>query len=382
MAQLIPPTSLAEARLVAASRLAFVLDTLRSIQEGQRFVERPVEEAPGTNLTYRGTEGAALVAATFARLRWQLAAEPLLLLERVSDAVEARLRNANLWPVPHGEKHVVGLQRLPSVKRRPSLFPWHVRIETSRPEIFDDFVELRQWFGVGISTRPPRPFELLGQCQAGPGLEGVVGGMLSDAPSGLGYAVTCQHVLAPDCGSKVPWPPSPEPNDGPDAELLNAQTPCFATPRGFGARPVRALGAAEVYSYISDRKRVTKMQPGRQIARGRVAMLGSAITIGDRCMRFPFALVKPHVRTYMFGTLTWPPVASAFSRPGDSGSWVYGESPDAWLGLLAGASPEDGSAVVLTASELLLYFERLLTASRTSAPPSNLQPFGWFSEDA
>jgi len=322
-----------------------------------------------------------------ARLRWQLGADELLLIERLVDAIvvlkrrEAALRVNNTETVSADDYPLVKLEPLGEGAEAQGKFPWKAVIETSDPDYFRrTLTPLNEWLGIGVDLAPRQKIKLTGRCQVGDGMDGVVGGMVEDHES---FAVTCAHVLSSQCGSKViagnPYASAPAGvKNEPDAALISTTTPCFTELNGGRKRKFSCADDQIVLHSVNSRSKVFKFSPRKKEPAGfihnQVALLPPSN--GGSAYRFPHLEIRPDRTTYFFGTIPYP-LSKYFSREGDSGSWVVEESLGIWFGMVVGGT-EHGSSYAAEGRPLLDFFELQLKAHRGTSSVAKLTPYTSF----
>ncbi len=303
-------------------------------------------------------------------LQWQSQADELLLLARAADVVVLGLRNMStregasaIDEVVERVAPVVAIRPLPALLRllRPRLFPWRVVVSTRRPDLVR--VELAQfgdWLGIGVDIEKGASVGALGRCVVGGGLEGTVGGTLRDS-AGHEMLVTCRHILAPGCRSKV-WLPAEGGarvgiSDEPDAALLDPGA-CLAA----GGRHTVGLDSAS-HQQLSD-----LLASGRPVIRVGGARSGAegVIQLAPERVSSPAAMLAPDglggVTRFPLVVITrrrrrFRPNRSPFSSSGDSGSWVVEPEQRTWIGMVV--SGNEDLTLAVSASCLLGYLTAL-----------------------
>jgi hypothetical protein len=283
------------------------------------------------------------------RLRWQLELDELLLIDRVVDAILLLKRHEK--DLFANEVPLIRLERLRKSLVRRGYFPWKVVVETDQPTIYKRFLfGIHDWLGIGIDTAPKRKITQFGFCQITGGREGTIGGMVTGSDL---YAVTCAHVISPNCGSVRFRSQLDEDTDQPDAALLEAANPCFPAP--FGTRVVLPVATESlIEACIKARTLVEKLQNTRTGAPGYVRTRVSTIPFQGVLFRFPHLEIKPY-RMRQWG-LRFPLFRRSFSVNGDSGAWVIERDTESWLGMVVGGA-DDHSSWLIEADPLLRYLE-------------------------
>lgn len=295
-------------------------------------------------------------AAQMSWLSWQMHSEELLLAERVVDTVlgvHEEMGGRQLDA--HFARVHVPLIRLtgpdPALVRK-GLFPWKVIIETDNPAAYVGQLRRHsQWLAIGIDFAPARRVSRLGLCQRGIGIPGIAGGILRTQQGT--YAMTCNHVLSSSCASVRYWANPARDELEPDAALIERENPCFRT---IGAdRNVRPADPAIIRDCVIEKTRVEKRGTG---ARANLGVIRSSHVVGidldgDYC-RFPHIEVVPADNRPMWLS----PLATSFSRRGESGSWVIETARGSWLGMVIGEDERHTATFVATAGPLLDFFER------------------------
>jgi hypothetical protein len=235
------------------------------------------------------------------------------------------------------------------------VFPPTAIIETNSGLLLDAVRQLTDWLGVGIRSKQIQKIIPYGTCIAG-NESGVVGGCVTDA-GGETYLVTCQHVLGNGCGSQIHPAAS---NSGPDAALLH-MSPCFPEA---DSHYVLASANAVPESTLEDWNRTKRgiLLDGFPARRRRGVILNRvhSFPLQGRTQRFPHLQVVPLQRRILGGLLKWPLFTPYFSKEGDSGSWVFGENPADWLGMVVAGDPDFVCSYVVEPQPLMEYFTLVL----------------------
>lgn len=340
----------------------------------EEFLERrgTLADAPTTSFQDDGASG--LWHAV--RLRWQIEKPERLLAERVVDVITLLSHSADPANRRSGEYYVVRLTPLPrALRRRRSLFPWRVVIESDENstilrdlrDALERDRELREWLGIGIDWRYGQPLRLYGygHCQVGQGgFNGTVSGVVQSADDTLG--VSCAHVLSSGCGSRF-WPQK-SPNGSyntrrPDAALIRIGSSCFgkniAKPETLAFLPDSRLESMAI-----DHTCVVRRSP-RGSRDGIVRDLVSAFALGDVAYRGPHLAVIPRLSRRV---VMLPLMNREFSRDGDSGSWVVDAAGKTWVGIVIGGSDYPlTQTYVLPSSVLVPWFSRGLGVASLTA---------------
>jgi hypothetical protein len=372
------------------------------------FLEKP-PTLPSTSEHFLESNGAR--AGQAARLSRQISRVPLLLLDRVVDAVILFERNANETVRSTLKGTAVRLDRALDVQNsrmsdrersnlaeatylddlhRPSdsssntpryyyfrygeeIFPFRVVVETdSRP--LGEFLlneQLSRWFGIGIDVAPASPSIRPNFHCSNTSNPGAVGGFLKmtsqsrSAPKLL--AMTCAHVVNSECS--LVWgritkpaytPPAGSPFPvlhEPDAALVDLeQCRCKPDINELDLTPVAA--PYRVATIAQQHMAVAHASLRARRTRGYAYSERYAYQLGNTWYRAPSLEVHP-VR-FIFDYLARP-FTTQFSYPGDSGSWVVRQKIKAeWLGMVVGDVPRFRYSYVVEAPYLLEYFERRL----------------------
>lgn len=388
---IVPYSTATQARLRARERERWVLGHLsRGGEQTFHLLEEPLpgtpersgpEEAPETPRF----EGEFESFGQLARLRWQLRGDALLLLERATDVITQLLRRdsgSSAWK----QTTRISLHPLRRAFFQRTLFPWKIRVlTTSQQLLINSLQRYTDFLGIGVDVDDYQHATPLGRCQGDyGGMEGVIGGLLLDTTTNDTYAVTCAHVLAPGCGSRVdqpggpprrrpgPMAPPPTPPQGgisnvPDVALLGDGNPCFEVPRAV-AHTVEPASQADIDRHILNILPVHKTHPDARRVTGVITSVVSTIALGDRAYRFPHVSIVPRRIEYLWGALTLP-LTRHFSKPGESGSWICGDA-SSWLGMIVGGAA-GGTSFAVEASALLDFLATMLIGRRP-APPARL----------
>jgi hypothetical protein len=102
--------------------------------------------------------------------------------------------------------------------------------------------------------------------------------------------------------------------------------------------------------------------------------------IADRVLAFPLDGVYyrfPHLKVYplipRILKFLAPSSAVVFSRPGDSGSWVFDTENGNWMGMIVGGDRDFLGSYVIEAGPLISYLSASL-AHRLGTPGLTLEP--------
>ena len=302
-----------------------------------------------------------------ARLLWQLRQPEYALAERVIDAIVAFRRLSSARDRDAIEYPTVKVEKLNGEYVRENKFPWVVVVETDNAESYRRFLSnISDWLGIAVAIGPPRRVNLHGACKAGVGLEGVVGGVLRNSESEV--YVTCSHVLSSECQSKIlGGDPSKDSNE-PDAALLRSGNPCFKLDSNMV--PCASVSTEEVDQHILNRRLVQKRNPECNSRKGFIRNRVHGFNVNGTFHRFPHLEIFPDISR--FDSLMMPFWRRAFSKRGDSGSWVFEENSENWVGMVIGGDEYFLSTFVAESEPLLDYFTLL---SRDVNIDSPLLPF-------
>jgi hypothetical protein len=291
------------------------------------------------------------------RLKWQLAADELLLLERVVDAIIAIKRSKTPDSIDHSnEGLLVKVEFLGKSIRERDLFPWKITIETDKPWFYEETLRpLKDWLGIRVDLAPAHEIKLFGQCQIPPAMEGVVGGIVAGQRE---YGVTCSHVISPNCGSlELKGDPSAG-GEQPDAALIHSVTSCFdIEKKRRNKRAVRVAPNALIESCMINRTKVTTLNPGSH-SNGFILARVGCFAVSGVLYRFPHMQILS--KRLILGFITVPFLYKYFSKPGDSGSWAGETDTESWIGMVVGGSVNPPLSYIAEAAPLLEYFELCL----------------------
>jgi len=379
---LVNPVTRSAAHKAAAERRGQIQRYLANLPPDGLSVPRFFSDVNEDSINQDSRTDGSDAAAQLARLRWQLASDERLLLERAIDVVEPFLRAPN-HPVQPGSI-TVSLEPLPFSRLRPSLYPyravirapWELNLKTA-------YERIQYRLGIAVEQRPASHVVPFGHCLKGTGgLEGVVGGICRQgrAPHEA-FSLTCRHVISDGCASlQYPKPPDELPGS-PDAVLISASTHCFLSPLGADASDVHPARESDTRRFQLSRTPLRKQHPERPVAKGWLKYPVGATNHTGEFVRFPHYSVRP-VR-YKIGVLRWPLSRGWFAQERDSGSWVVEDSLSRiWLGVVVGGYDDDHDTLVADASALIDYFSTLM--ARSPAPPLRLgltaQTWPWTAE--
>ena len=337
----------------------------RPDEQTETFIQQPFIESPYEDQFHVGLEFKSKMEAVSqtVRFRWQILHDELLLADRLIDLLVGLSRYQKSNVLPFSVEVFAKLRQFPNVRiervenieeKSPfRSFPWVVVIETNQPEVFHSALKpFASWLGIGIDLAPGRKFTFAGKCQLGTGMEGVIGGALT-TPNEQ-FLATCSHVLAPNCQSVICRGDPKGSQSEPDAALISSDQPCFKTGN---STPCAFLTKTDVDDCISSKIPVFKRHPDRQVRRGAIRGRILNFNLNGVMCRFPHVEVIPW-------NSTWRRILRAFSlpfsKPGDSGSWVFVDSSrgnNAWLGMIVGADEENPATFVAEAEPLLDFFQ-------------------------
>jgi hypothetical protein len=258
------------------------------------------------------------------------------------------------------------------------LFPWKSVIETDDPEYYlKNLAPIGEWLGIGVDLMPRRPVHLLKRCIEPGGLEGVVGGLVEDSEQ---FAMTCNHVLSPNCSSARvrgnPYIDPSLPKNEPDAALVRLDTPCLEVPNGRRKRRYIVPSDQVLADCVQNRTEVFKLNSRARKNPGFVHNVTQFIpqTEEGPPYRCPNVEIKPYQNSYIFGALKLPLFNGRFSKPGESGSWVEHKEMGIWFGMVVCGMP-DGSTYAVLGDYLLDYFQERLKHMRGNAASIDLVPY-------
>ena len=367
---IIPYTPLSVAKLRAGERREWLLNILA--EYGSETPNRVIEETPFDVESIKQSnfiESRGERFGQLARLRWQLASDPFLLLERVTDTVLQGL-TIEKWGSyePYTAPIIVRIEPLKSLRITRGLFPWRVIVSSHQSDFFADYlVPFANWLGIGVDIDDePEIISHLGRCSSGvDGKEGLVGGIVKFDDT---YSLTCQHVISSSCGSlpscqrNIASPNKIGITNIPDAVLLNLGSPCFEAPES-NAETISAATTEWIEYCMVNKLPVFQTHPHSQgMVSGAVKATISASLIDNQIYRFPQIEINPCRISYLYGLIKLPFGKKQFSYPGDSGAWIRDTKTGQWIGMVT-AGNNQGVTYASEASCLLDYFSQL-TGSR------------------
>lgn len=255
----------------------------------------------------------------------------------------------------------IALRELTWGERKSTRFPWVVVIGTNKPEAFKSHLErLREWLGIGVEIAEPLRFRAQRGCRFATERGTIAGGLRTEKPATT-YALTCAHVIPPDCNQlRTPFNfatyKAPSGELAPDATLLKLHE-CISTAR---ERPaVEPVSEGEMLRL----KKVFRVGGYSRRCSGSVKYTRVQHTLDGFERKFPACVVEPRKRMWYFWCIPWPVIVRPFSLKTDSGSWVTVEMPGSkndtrWLGMVAAGDGAD--TVVILAYALLPFFMNFL----------------------
>ena len=380
---LVPPPTYGEANSAANERRTRIEDAFRSAEiplgkplaSHLRTLPRPFLEIP-PNLPAELPSrefGRAEALGELVRLQWQLHDDALLLGERLVDALVIFQESAGPGWVPSARSPLplVRLEYEP-LWRLQRRFPWKAVLEIEEEELRKSNVaiqlrELREWLGIGVVAQRPVRVVHFGQCRVGQGRSGSAGGSVSDGETT--YGVTCSHVLSAECQSAVVRS-DPSVANEPDAALIRRQQPCFEL--NSHRVPCSVASGEELRAAQLAKRPVRKGGKGRRGVRGFIADRVHAFPLEGVYYRFPHLKLYPLLPKIL--KLLIPSSFVVFSRPGDSGSWVFDAGSGRWLGMIVGGDSDFLGTYVTEAGPLVDYLEAAL-AIHQGATGRTLAPF-------
>jgi hypothetical protein len=367
----VPYVSAAQATAHAGVRTRALEDTLL----GAAWA--PVAEAP-SNLEKAADripvdEDERLHAlVTRERAEWQAGSAPLLLASRAGDLVVTLLADEaeEFGVMVERTQPLISVTMVPRWLRRlrPALFPWRVEVRTTDAAYLT--ARLRpyaEWLGIGVDVVKGRPMGPQSTC-ASPGAQaGTVAGALSGHGGEL-MGLTCAHVVGTAC-SCARWRarlPQQGTTGAPDAATLDTGAPCFPIPAA-GLTHLRCATRDELTELHLDGRPVHRIG-GRRLGRdgtitvnhegGGVGAPATTLYTLDKGLlgRFPAVVITP--RPSLLGRLLGPLGERAFSRGGDSGSWVVDPATGTWVGMVV-CGDAHHQTVALNARELTAHIDRV-----------------------
>ena len=287
------------------------------------------------------------------RLLWQMRAPEYLLTEKVVDAVVSTIRADDRDDTPSSfdvtEYPTIKLER--AISPADDRFPWVAVIESGRASRYvEEISRQKGQFGIAIAIGAGRRVLPLGACTSGVGLQGSTGGMIR-----LGddeFLATCAHVLSKTCMSIALRGLSTNSGEKPDAALLSQSNPCFKA--GSYRISCRPAAESEIEAHIMNSISVHKTGANDHSRLGRVRNRAHGFKMNGVYHRFPHLEIIPELT--QAGPVVLPLWDRAFSREGDSGSWVVSKTPGLWLGMVVGGDQFFLSTFAADAEPLLCYF--------------------------
>jgi hypothetical protein len=292
------------------------------------------------------------------RLKWQLNSTEYLLLERLTDLVIILFRDnyKRIFEYP-----LIKLEPLEKYERKKGNFIWKAIIEADdRYFYFDLLSKYKDWLGIPIELREKKYYRIKqnGHC-TNFAEEGTIGGHI--VYDNKEYAMTCSHVLAPNCQSvlvrgnrhSTMFHYQNQIYQAPDAALIDTNSPCFPIKKE--SKNFLSCATEQVYITAADSKVVLNKNPENDSKKnGYISNPGSLLPIvKGAAYRFPHISVRLVQKKYFFGLFKWP-INPHFSKGGDSGSWVVDENTNIWYGMIIGS--DDLAVTYLIQSEPLLDF--------------------------
>jgi hypothetical protein len=363
-----------------------LLNHLRRYSEGAgvslEFIETPpgFESIPLREYGQRDTARFWLAS----RLEIQLEKQETLLLERVTDAFVCleRLQRITREDFPY----LIRLERLPA-RRRQELFPWKVVVSCDAPNrLFPHFSdpETRNWLGIGIDftsrnrqsmkrpeKKPPEATPTAavaqGRCTIGTdGKEGSVGGMVGDGEEIFG--ITARHVLSSSCQS-IAQPTSDLPmeeftEDSPDVAFIRLESGCFDEIIGRESVEITRFASQDDLELAVRKETKYRKMPMRDELDGIVVTASSSgFKLGTHFYRGPHFQMTP---TFVERMGIIFPINKKFSKPGDSGAWVFDFQTGQWIGMIVGGYEPPVICSVGISAEFIFRMYSHYQATRTS----------------
>jgi hypothetical protein len=353
----LPYVTARDAREAALVRQSAVVAALASRSD---FSERPPVVNETSNQAHRHDPRDAV--AREISLQWELGDERRLLAGRAADVVEALVNDAALESgrsvaaILEQTQPVVTVRPLSRLLRaaQPELYSWRVVIQTTDPPFFQRrMAGLAKWLGIGLDVARGAPVEPQAGCRRTDGQVGTVSGAQSRS-DGRVYGITCAHVLSPECECAAWSQNSGASLSGADAALLTSSD-CFRFP-GPDARLFEPESHTDWDRLIAEETTVVRLGGGPGNRRGVVLSEAPSFKNGEALCRFPSLAIRP--RKFRYGPVPWPLVRRAFSRSGDSGSWIVESNSNRWVGIVVCRT--GGNTLAHQAKPLLDYFDRCL----------------------
>ncbi len=355
---IVPPQPREHSNRIAQERRSFLSSYLDRVSDDE-IPQFEIREIPPGYEAYSLRElSRPEAAAQLAALQWQMARPELLALGRVADAI-AFIGRDNRIEARELSPHL-GLRRVQEL-------PWRgffgygdavgvaAKLETLKPEIARKLADLKSWLGIGVVMTPsPEFIAEYGRCLLGGTGEGVVGGEVVSASSSS-LLVTCAHVLSTSCQSKQFAADLVRDTFEPDAALIRPGATCFQTTAEF--RDVDTADAHDALRMTRSESHVTIPHRKMWKRHGIIGSPAAIVTYGGRTHHFPHTHIHPHYRKW-FDLFVWPPWASTFCGPGDSGSWVLEPESNKWVGMVVGGAPGGKATYIVNAEPLLQYLSK------------------------
>lgn len=361
------------------SKILSHLENERNVKDKRCFLEHPYED---DGFYYERYIYENEFHAELSRLKWQLTNTQFLLAERVVDLLFASIlfdyepyhryiryhRDYEYW------HYIIGLEgNFPTVKiqkisnAKSEIYPWKVILQFSSklPRINErNLYNLRNllnkykdWLGIRIDIVLSKSTikEYSQNCYHRDCRNGLIGGTVKTKSSDT-YGITSKHVIPNGCNNSVDetdWSITK-----PDITLLKTPLDCFKNLDRITS-PCFPATSQMIDKYMVERTSISLKHDSSESPDGYIVSRVIAFPVNGKFYRFPHITVRPKIKSYWGGLFCIPRKSTPFSKPGQSGGWVFTNTTDKWVGKIVAGDEFNGETYLIEAEPLADYISRL-----------------------
>src|SRR5579859_123780 len=317
-------------------------DMERSDSEDNRRTQRPTAE-----FEYPGWS-----ASEYVRRQSQIGSASTLLAARITDTVLNGLEQEFGGDIERASQTAavdLGYQCIVRHTGAAGTIGSLVEIECRHPEFVAALLSSvpSNWLGIEtvvVYGEPPEPFA--GHGQIGGYLTGFTGlgqmhGPLTD--NGRAVGMTCHHVdRFPPLVDFYRTSPDALETPSPDAQIVQVQD--------VPGKAAMVYVAFEDAARLIMHHRLRLVRSPRACRYGQVFDIVEAFPLLGKVNRFPSLRIRAR-QSRLFGVVNWP-LSAAFSKPGDSGSWVIDPASMTWIGMVVAGRCDIGDTYAHRAEAL------------------------------
>lgn len=367
------------------SKIVSHLENERNVEDKRCFLEHPYEE---DEFYYRRYKYENDFLAELSRLKWQLSNTQFLLAERVVDLlitfIPFNYEPYHYWYKRYHEHwynryyeywyNRLGLEgNFPIIKikkisnAKSGIYPWKVILQfPSKFQINNErnlynlrryLDEYKDWLGIRIDIVLSNSTikEYSQNCYTKDCSNGLIGGTVK-TNSSLTYGITSKHVIPLGCNKSVDeidWP-----TFKPDITLLKTPLDCFKNIDRITS-PCFPATSQMVDKYMVERTSISLKHDSSESPDGYIVSRVIAFPVNGKFYRFPHITVRPKIKSYWGGLFCIPRKSTPFSKPGQSGGWVFTNTTDKWVGKIVAGDEFNGETYLIEAEPLADYISRL-----------------------